>query len=803
MAAGSLVVRVSADINDFQRKINAVTKEVNKAADTIAGFGKKMTLGITVPAGLAAFALAKMGAENQQVGRKMARVFGDMTEQANGFIDTIMKVVPETGTELQKMAINLTEVGEDLGFATRQSKEFSEGVLAIAARISTTKMVPFAEAVDAVQKSMMGQTKGLKQLGIVLSETDIKNEAYRMGLIKSGQQLNAHGTALASYSLMLAKTNTMTSEAGAVQQDLATKMAFVKRDFSELADATSNLLLPALSLLVDGLRILVDMLTSIPEGVRTVILLVIALAAAIGPLLVVTTSLVKAFTALRAAVVLLTAAEGIGGLLALLAAPEVLAALAAIAGVLAIAAAAWKKYHKEAAAPAKLPTPPSVKALLGGGTPTSVAVAVDPLQEFQKRSAAVMQAFAQTAEMGRPLTGIFEKVNALNSEALKLYDQQKDKLGEVALAAQDVANRTASIIATQNVANQLYQSKALLKGAASAASRVSDPQQSISNNIASQKIQYETSLRVREAWLRATDTIDATREAMIDFKESIKTAGQDFSAAIAGIKQQYSSFGNAGAAAMGGVKEAAAGLIKEFSLWGLILKIINDILSGIGPQLGAIFGLFKVIGHQLGDVLAPVFKLLYNVIRYVIIAFTWLSRIIVQFTASLLTGVGKLLQGLGNAINKLPGSFGNPLKKSGEALIEYGRSQYKLAGKLKQSQEDLQSASWEKAINGVDALGDAANTAAEELLNLPQSFRYALRAFQSTTPDDVSPTVFAPGSGPNQPSGSGPSAAQAPTQLVLQVSGRTFASIMLNELQFQAKQQLGNSARFAELRLST
>lgn len=799
MGAGSLVVRVSADINDFTRNLKKMTGDVTKAADTIGNIGKKMTLGITVPAALAAFALAKMGAENEQVGRKMQRVFGDNADSAQAFIDTIMKSVPETGTELQKMAINLTEVGDDLGFAAKQSQQFSEGVLTIAARIATTKMVPFAEAVDAVQKSMMGQTKGLKQLGIVLSETDIKNEAYRLGLIKSGQQLNAHGTALAAYSLMLAKTNKMTSEAGVTQQDLATKMAFVKRDFSELADATSNLVLPALSLLVDGLRMLVDMLTSIPEGVRTVILLVIALAAAIGPLLIVTTSLVKAFTTLRAAIALLTAAEGVGGFLALLAAPEVLAALLAIAAVLGITAAAWKKYHKEAAKPTPLPTPPSVKSLLGG-SPTSVQVAVDPLQEFQKRSAAVMQAFAQTAEMGRPLTGIFDQVNALNKEALTLYDQQKDKLGEVALAAQDVANRTASIIAIQSVANQLYQSKGLLNSAVGKASRTADPQQSISNNLASQKIQYETSLRVRESWLRATDTFQATREAMISFKESVVNAGHNFSETIASVKAQYSSLGNAGSAAMGALKESAAGLIKEFSIWQLILKIISEILSGIGPQIGAIFSLFKVMGEQLGYVLAPVFKLLYNVIRGVIIVFTMLSELIVRFTANLLTGMGKFMNAIGNLINKIsPGSPGNPLKKIGDALEEYGRSQYRLADKLYKTEMDLRKTDWEDALNGVDALGDAANTAASALLNFPASFKYALRHYNASAPDEVDPSIFNR-RWPSMPSG-GRVDRPLPqmTQINVQVAGRTIASVVLGELRTQAKQQFNDASRFTEL----
>src|SRR5688572_9601669 len=103
MAAGALVVRVSADINDFTRNMQRMTRDVNKAADSVSAIGRKMTLGITIPVGLATIALAKMGAENEQVGRKMSRVFGAATEQVQANLDRLMQVIPETGTEMQKM----------------------------------------------------------------------------------------------------------------------------------------------------------------------------------------------------------------------------------------------------------------------------------------------------------------------------------------------------------------------------------------------------------------------------------------------------------------------------------------------------------------------------------------------------------------------------------------------------------------------------------------------------------------------------------------------------------------------------
>jgi hypothetical protein len=108
MSAGSLVVRISADINSFSRELNKMTKDVDKAAKKMTELGKGLTLGITLPAALAAVALGKMAVENEAVAGKLQRSFGPALSNVNGLIEKMMKIVPETQTELQKMALART-----------------------------------------------------------------------------------------------------------------------------------------------------------------------------------------------------------------------------------------------------------------------------------------------------------------------------------------------------------------------------------------------------------------------------------------------------------------------------------------------------------------------------------------------------------------------------------------------------------------------------------------------------------------------------------------------------------------------
>lgn len=814
MASGSLVVKISADINSFTSQLQKATKDVSKAADSLASVGKKMSLAITLPVGLALGALAKMGMENEAVSRRMSRVFGSATQQMEGHLKNLAQLVPEAGTELEKFAIHANDIGEGLGMASPQAAKFADGAMQIAAAVSAANMVPFGEALEAVEKGLMGQTRGLKEYGIVLDNSAIKQEAYRLGLLKSHQELTPLGTALASYSLLSKQAARFQGEAADQAQDAGRQWEFLKRDFAEFADATSNLLLPALTALVSAGRTVVDWLNAIPMPLRGTILAVAAFAAILGPTIFAVARFTQALVELQAAVKILEASGGIASVLAFLAQPEVLAGIVAIGLLIGGLTMLWQKYHKTVEKKPTIPKLdlPNVAGLMGGDGKTG-AYAGDPVANWRRGPDALMRGMQLAIEAGHPLLDGHERMRDLATEALGVYSRQADKFGEMALAAREIAIQAQRAASVEYIATSQGRANFNVSTAVRAGSMAEVSNATLARQAVSQLIGNETSLRLRELAVSMTDNFNAARVAALQLAEGFRESANRFKTQVATFKQSWSSASNIGSGLMQGLQQGAGEFMASMGPAALAAAGFSKVMEGLQPVLDAVMEPLVELGKIIGIMLTPILKVLFIPLKAFGIATAFLGEILARVSGGIATAIGKLLVGIGNLLNKLPGSIGNPIKKAGEGILSFADSQYEAADQLKRARQELQKMQFGDTADALGNLKDAAQSAAEQLTNLPSAFKIALRRYQSTDPINGANQPGGPlgGSDPGQWGNGTPSLPgglggilggamndRAPA-IALQVDGKTLANITWGHIRLAASMQFGSPMRVADV----
>lgn len=819
MSTGSLVVKISADINSFSRELNKMTKDVDKAAKKLTEIGKGMTLGITLPAALAAVALGKMAVENEAVAGKMQRSFGPALSQMNTLIEHLMAIVPETATDLQKLATNTNDFARGLGMAAPKAELLTEQMMKMAADISSRKMIDYADALDIVQKGLSGQTRGLKQAGIVIDQAQIKQEAYRLGLLRVGHELTPLGTALATYSLMTKQLSQVQGDANASWNDTGRQLAFAKRDLMEFFDATSNLMIPAIRLLARVLKGAVDALNKLPDWLRQSVLVFGGFLAVLGPTIILVAKLTQAITVLRAAMTLLAAGSALKKLIAVLTAPEVLLGLAALAVALGIGIALWKKYHKEVKGiKPELDGLLDVKSLLGGATDADNK---SPLQSFQEHARQTTTYVTDLIAMTNgPLGKAQRMIVDLNAQALDLYDKQTDKLGEMAQAARQVARETQTILsamilmATFDFPDKggLFTRQQHMQMQIGVQSRRTTSDNELKLNAANQMIGDETTLRMRELLLTLPPVFNAVRLAAVDLGEQFRKAHQDLSVSFEKFKMGYGSTSGLGNAASAGLQAGLAGALDSLGPFALAMTAVGKIMQGFMPILDKLFAPLVVLGQIIATMITPVLKLLFVPLKLLGIVVAFLGEIVARVTAAIATAIATVLTGIGKALNMIPFlHLGNGLIAAGNALRGYAASQYEAADQLKRQRKDLQRLQFDDAAEGLNNFTSATNRASDAIINAASTFKLNLAKFNARDFDQRAPlnlSAYYPNgtsgtatpNGLATPAGASTKSLDGKTPLAnITLDGKVVAQVTVDHLRTAASRQYGDASRIKDV----
>jgi hypothetical protein len=165
----------------------AAFNDAEKSAD---GFGSKIG-GIAKTAGLAVFGIGTaavgaaaifgpmvldMGAELEALGIKSATVFGDSLADVEAWADANAKAMGLTSKQATGLAAGLGDLLKPMGFTSEQAATMSTDVMDLAGALSAWSggQVDAAGVADIVTSAMLGETDGLKALGIAISASDVE-----------------------------------------------------------------------------------------------------------------------------------------------------------------------------------------------------------------------------------------------------------------------------------------------------------------------------------------------------------------------------------------------------------------------------------------------------------------------------------------------------------------------------------------------------------------------------------------------------------------------------------------------------
>lgn len=208
---------------------------------------------------------AQMWQDAKDAESYIVAAFGSMGSSAIKWAEDTSKAYGVYDTTLEKTAATLAQLYRSTGIADKQAVKMAETFTTLAYDIHRAfSNISVEEAQNALEQVAQGSVRGLKALGIAMTDTDLQTFAVNKGIAKQGEVLSANQKQLAMYEIVMARLGSAEGAYASDSQNVDTVLTKRNAKISELKESIGGLTKP----LVNGVNTLIGY---IAEGLTYVV----------------------------------------------------------------------------------------------------------------------------------------------------------------------------------------------------------------------------------------------------------------------------------------------------------------------------------------------------------------------------------------------------------------------------------------------------------------------------------------------------------------------------------------------------
>lgn len=336
-ADGEISYKVSVDGKEAEKTINSLSKSSDGLSKKFMSFGKKMTIGVTAPLTALATAGVKYNATMESYLANLTTLLGGNQQEAQKLLDTLKEMANTTPYEATDL-VKATQKMMAFGISADDSLKYLQ-MLGDIAMGDANKMDSLTLAFSQISASGRASMEDINQMidqGFnpltVIAEKTGESMADLRDRVSAGQ---------VSFEEIAGAMKTATSEGGIyfgsmdkASQTTAGKISTLKDDFNSALGSMTEVLLPFVTNIVTKLSQIFQWINSLDQSQKNMILTVLGVVAAIGPLLMILGQIMPLLSALPAVIAFITSPIGL-----------VVAAVVALIGVFAYLMATSEEFR--------------------------------------------------------------------------------------------------------------------------------------------------------------------------------------------------------------------------------------------------------------------------------------------------------------------------------------------------------------------------------------------------------------------------------------------------------------------------
>ena len=328
--------KAADSFNISLEKVSAAGKNIQQFGDKISGVGQKMLPVTAAVAGMGTAAV-KFASDYEENINKVDVAFKGNAAEVKSWAKTATEQFGLSENAALQATSLFGDMGTAMGLTTDDAAGMATSLAGLAGDLSSFKNVSIEQAMTALNGVFTGETESLKQLGVVMTQTNLEEFAGRLGLVYN-EMSQAEKVSL-RYQYVMEQTSNAQGDYSRTSDGLANSVRTMQASIDNLAVTFGQELLPIITPIINALTDVIKRFGDLDDKTKKIIVTVGLTVAAIAPLLIVFGQVVSAVGAIMQVLPLLSGAfTALGNVVAFVAANPIVILMAAIVALVALIA---------------------------------------------------------------------------------------------------------------------------------------------------------------------------------------------------------------------------------------------------------------------------------------------------------------------------------------------------------------------------------------------------------------------------------------------------------------------------------
>lgn len=265
--------------------------KMQNVGSKLSTLGTKMSTYITVPLVAAGAASIALASDMEEASSKTDVVFGSMSGAVHQFANDALSTFGLASSSALTMASTFGAMASSMGMSDQVAADMSTTLTGLAADMASFYNVSTEVAQTSLQSIFTGETEALKKFGIVMTQTNLEEFARQQGDVY--KSMSESEKVMTRYQFVLAQTADAQGDFERTSGGTANSIRVFQESIKELGASFGAILLPVITPIIQKLSAIAQAIANLPAPVRTAITAILALAAAVGPLLLIVGTLMS------------------------------------------------------------------------------------------------------------------------------------------------------------------------------------------------------------------------------------------------------------------------------------------------------------------------------------------------------------------------------------------------------------------------------------------------------------------------------------------------------------------------------